>query len=88
MTLASGQVFTGAVDTDGDGVSDLEDISSDNAAIASPSSTTGTGSITVDVSGNPGATLSQVRALDEDDLSLIQDNKPAGQQFPGWVGFF
>ena len=88
VTLASGQVFTGAVDTDGDGVSDLEDISRENAATASPSSATGTGSINVDVSSNPGITLSQVRALDEDDLSLVQDNKPIDQQFPdGLVSF-
>ncbi len=88
VTLASGQVFTSAVDTDGDGVSDLEDSSPNNAAIASPEAATGTGSISVDVSGNAGASLSQVKTLDEDDWELIQDNKPPGVDFPdGLVSF-
>jgi uncharacterized delta-60 repeat protein len=88
VTLASGQVFSGPADTDGDGVSDLEDSSPNNAAIASPVAATGNGNITVDVSGTAGASLSQIRVLDDDDLSLNQDGKPSDQQFPdGLVSF-
>jgi len=88
VTLASGQVFTGAVDTDGDGVPDSEDSSRYDASIASPPSATGTGSLTINVSDNAGATLSQIQVLDDDDSSLAQLGKPADQVFPdGLISF-
>ncbi len=88
VSLASGQVFTGVADTDGDGVADIEDSSPNDASIASLASATGTGSIAVDVSNNAGATLSQIRVLDDDDSSLAQSGKPTDQQFPdGLVSF-
>ena len=88
VTLASGQVFAGATDTDGDGVSDNEEgIYFDNASIASPASATGTGDITVSVSGE-GVTLSQVQVFEANDPSISQTGKPADQQFPdGLVSF-
>ncbi|MDF1553877.1 MAG: Ig-like domain-containing protein [Deferrisomatales bacterium] len=88
VTLASGQVFTGDIDTDGDGVADLEDSAFDDATVASPAAATATGSITVDASANVGVSLSQVRALAADDLSVPQAGRPAGLTFPdGLVSF-
>jgi len=91
VTLASGQVFSGEIDTDGDGVSDLEEegaLEEANAAVATPPTPTGTGNITVDVSATSGVTLSQVKVLDDDDLSLPQDGKPTDLYFPnGLVSF-
>jgi len=82
VTLASGQVFTGDVDTDGDGVADVQDSAPGDASIASPASVDGTGSILIDASANIGVTLSQVRVLDSDDVSLPQAGRPVGRQFP------
>jgi hypothetical protein len=91
VTLASGQVFSGELDTDGDGVSDLEEegaLEAVKAAIATPPTPTGTGNVTVDVSSTSGVTLSQVKVLDDDDLSLPQDSKPTDRHFPdGLVSF-
>lgn len=88
VTLASGQVFTGPADTDGDGVADTEDSSAGNAAIASPAAATGTGNIEIDVTANAGVILSQVQTMKDDALSLVQDGKPTDQHFPdGLVSF-
>jgi uncharacterized delta-60 repeat protein len=88
VTLASGKVFAGELDTDGDGVADSIDTDLDNAAVASPESVSGTGYIMMDVSDIVGATLSQVEVVDDDDLSLLQDGKPADMVFPdGLVSF-
>jgi hypothetical protein len=91
VTLASGQVFSGTVDSDGDGVSDVEEgstLDANNAAIATPPAVAGNGNITVDVSANAGMTLSQVKVLDDDDLSLQQDGKPTDMTFPDGVVSF
>jgi hypothetical protein len=57
VTLASGQVFTGAPDTDGDGVDDLQEgAQANDAAIAAPASIDGTATIMIDASANAGVT--------------------------------
>ncbi len=72
-------------DSDGDGIMDDQDLSPSDAAVATPSSATGTGLITIEAAG--GA-LANVQALTADDASLNQDNRPEGAQFPhGVVGF-
>jgi len=88
VTLASGQVFTGDPDTDGDGVADDQDIGEANNALkASPLSVDGTARILIDASANVGVTLSQVQVLDDNDVRLLEDDggggwRPAGWRFP------
>jgi hypothetical protein len=49
---------------------------------------TGTGTITVDTSGNPGTSVSGIQALVDTDPSLNQTDKPTGVTFPhGLVSF-
>lgn len=75
-------------DNDGDGVVNSVDDSPDNAVIATPQAVTGTGKITVNLSGNAGAALSGVLALSDSDNSLDQTGKPTGMSFPhGLVSF-
>jgi uncharacterized repeat protein (TIGR01451 family) len=75
----------GVADTDGDGVDDLTDDSPSDNTVATA---TGTGKITLDVSGVPGATLSGVTTLLDTDPSLNPANKPGDFTFPdGLVSF-
>lgn len=77
-----------AIDNDGDGVLNAVDDSPDNAAIATPQASTGTGKITVNVSGNAGASLTGVSALLATDSSLNQSGKPSDYNFThGLVSF-
>ncbi|MBW1637076.1 MAG: Ig-like domain-containing protein, partial [Deltaproteobacteria bacterium] len=88
VRLASGQVFTGPVDSDHDGVADAEDSFPDDGRRATPETPDGGETIAVDVSMNAGVTLSQVQVRDDDDVSVVQDNKPRGYTFPdGLVSF-
>lgn len=77
-----------AVDNDGDGVLNAVDDSPDNAAIATPQASTGTGTMTVNISGNAGAALTGVSALLATDSSLNQSGKPSDYSFShGLVSF-
>ncbi len=88
VRLASGQVFTGPVDSDHDGVADTEDSFPNDATRANPEVPYGGGNIAVDVSMNAGVTLSRVQVRDDEDVSVVQDNKPRGYTFPdGLVSF-
>ena len=92
VRLASGQTFTGGVDSDGDGVADNEDSAPNDSSIATPSAATGSGLIEVgiDASSNSGMSLSQVQTFDTSDLSINQEGKPAPstRTFPhGLVSF-
>ena len=75
-------------DTDGDGILDNEDDSPQNAAVATPESATGTGKVTVDVSGSTGAQLAEVKSVDPDSQDVNQAGRPTDYSFPdGLVSF-
>jgi len=75
-------------DTDGDGILDNVDDSPQDAAVATPETTTGTGKIGVDVSGAAGAQLAEVKAVDPDSQDVNQAGRPADRSFPdGLVAF-
>ncbi|MFQ5901104.1 MAG: hypothetical protein ACE5IH_06070, partial [Thermodesulfobacteriota bacterium] len=68
-------------DSDDDGVPDNEDDNPNDATIASPQTTTGTGKITVNTSSNMGTSLTGVQTLSDSDPSLNQTGKPSDYQF-------
>ncbi|MFO0753908.1 MAG: Ig-like domain-containing protein [Thermodesulfovibrionales bacterium] len=70
-----------AADADGDGVPDQTDAFPSDPARATPPAATGTGSLTIDVSANRGASLADVSSLADTSASLNQTGKPADFQF-------
>ncbi len=88
VRLASGLIFRGLPDADGDGVTDAEDLDPDDAQMATPAAATGTGAIGIDTSANSGTTLAECRAISDGPESVNQTGKPADQTFPdGLVSF-
>ncbi|MBZ0155614.1 MAG: Ig-like domain-containing protein [Alphaproteobacteria bacterium] len=65
-----------AADSDGDGVSDQTDAFPADNTRATPPAATGTGSITIDVSVNKGAFLTEAAALSDTSATLNQTGKP------------
>jgi len=75
-------------DSDSDGVPDDEDDAPLDNTVGSPFSATDTGKLKLDVSGTPGAFLSVIQCLLENDASLIHDNIPDGFDFPDGLVMF
>ncbi len=79
-------IITG--DSDGDGIPDSEDNNPEDASIATPESSTGSGKIIIDTSLNPGTTLAEVKALSDTDPDLNQTGKPPEYEFKhGLISF-
>jgi hypothetical protein len=76
------------VDSDGDGVPDATDAFPNDPTRATFPTTSGTGNVTVDASGNGPAVLRNVCAIADTDPSLNNYGKPSGFVFPdGLVSF-
>lgn len=76
------------VDSDGDGVPDNIDDDPNDAAVATPQTTTGTGKVIVDTLANAGTALSGVECMSDLDPGLNNTDKPTNVQFPdGLVSF-
>ena len=71
-----------SVDSDGDGVPDATDVYPNDPTRATFPTTSGTGTVTVDASGNGPAVLQNVRAVADTDPSLNTTGKPSDFVFP------
>ncbi|MCX5808731.1 MAG: metallophosphoesterase, partial [Proteobacteria bacterium] len=82
--LSNGETYTAAINTATMGNAKWS-FTTVAGNTASPSTSTGTGKITIDTSLNPGTLISNVSALSDADPSLNQANKPAGYLFKDGV---
>jgi len=75
-------------DSDGDGVGDCDDDQPHDCRNATPRTPRGNGKIKLELKGKPSGCLKNVTTFSDMDLSVSQEGKPGGYEFPDGLVYY